>query len=203
MLGLARNIIAADTAVKKAEWPKFSGTALEGKTVGLVGLGAIGKLVARRLAGFDCALLAHDPFADKDFAAENNIALVALDELLARSDFVSLHCPVLDDTRDMVDADFLGKMKEGSFLVNTARGELVVEAALLEALKSGRLRGAALDALRSEPPAADDPLLALGNVIVTPHTGAHADSATNAMGRGALSDCLAVLRGDKPRSPVK
>ncbi|MHC4917632.1 MAG: phosphoglycerate dehydrogenase [Planctomycetota bacterium] len=202
MLSLARNIAIADTAVKKGEWPKFSGTALEGKTVGIVGLGAIGRPVAVRLAAFDCKLVAHDPFADEKFAADNSIALLPVDELLGRADFVTLHCPVLDATRDMVNAEFLAKMKKGAFLVNTARGELVVEADLAAALESGQLRGAALDALRSEPPEAGNPLLGKDGVILTPHTGAHADSATNAMGRGALADCLAVLRGEKPRHPV-
>ncbi len=202
MLSLARNIPAASAAIKKGEWPKLSGTSIEGKTVGLLGLGAIGRLVAQRLAGFGCRVIAHDPYADKQFAKANNVELLSRDEVVSRADFLSLHCPVLDDTRGMVDKDFLAKAKKGAFLVNTARGELVDEAALLDALKSGQLRGAALDALRSEPPAADDPLLALDNVIVTPHTGAHADSATNAMGRGALDDCLAVLGGGKPRNPV-
>lgn len=202
MLSAARNIHLADAAVKRGEWPKLSGTALEGKTVGLLGLGAIGKLVARRLSAFDCKMLAHDPYADEEFAAKNNVELLERDEVVARADFLSLHVPVLPETRDMVDAEFLARMKKGAFLVNTARGELVDEAALVEALKGGRLRGAALDALRSEPPKAGDPLLALENVILTPHTGAHADSATNAMGRGALDDCLAVLRGEGPKNPV-
>ncbi len=202
MLSLARNIPLANAAVKKGEWPKLSGTSIEGKTVGLLGLGAIGRHVAGRLAAFDCRVIAHDPYADEEFAKANNVELLSRDEVVAQADFLSLHCPVLDDTRGMVDEGFLAKMKKGAFLVNTARGELVDEAALLDALQSGQLRGAALDALCSEPPAADDPLLKLGNVIVTPHTGAHADSATNAMGRGALDDCLAVLRGEKPKNPV-
>ena len=202
MLSAARSIHLADAAVKKGEWPKLSGTALEGKTVGLLGLGAIGKLVASRLAAFGCKMLAHDPYADEEFARANGVELLERDEVVARADFLSLHVPVLPETRDMVNAEFLAKMKKGAFLVNTARGELVEEAALLEALRSGRLRGAALDALRSEPPKAGDPLLGLQNVVLTPHTGAHADSATNAMGRGALDDCLAVLRGEKPSHPV-
>jgi phosphoglycerate dehydrogenase-like enzyme len=202
MLALARNITAANAAIGRGEWPKLSGTALEGKTVGIVGLGAIGRLVALRLAAFGCRLLSFDPFADKEFAAANGVKLVGLDELLPASDFVTLHCPVLDDTRDMVDASFLAKVKKGAFLVNTARGELVVEKDLVAALKAGQLKGAALDAMRSEPPAKDDPLLSADNVILTPHTGAHADSATNAMGRGALDGCLAVLRGEEPKFRV-
>ncbi|MDX1416477.1 MAG: NAD(P)-dependent oxidoreductase, partial [Candidatus Promineifilaceae bacterium] len=130
-------------------------------------------------------------------------ALVNLDELLNASDFVSLHLPVLPETRDMVNAPFIGKMKPGAFLINTSRGELIDETALYEALVSGHLRGAALDAFKQEPPAPDNPLLALPQVIPTPHMGAHADSATNAMGRMALANLLAVLRGEEALHPVR
>jgi phosphoglycerate dehydrogenase-like enzyme len=106
---------------------------------------------------------------------------------------------VLPETRGLVDAAFLSGMKPGAALVNTSRGELVDEAALLDALKDGRLRGAALDAFIQEPPGADNPLLALPQVIATPHMGAHTDGATTGMGRMALDDCLAVLRGEEPR----
>lgn len=203
MLALARNIPTASAACRAGGWPRLSGTSLEGKTVGIVGLGAIGREVAKRLVPFGCRLVAHDPFADTDFAGRTGIGLVALKDLLAAADFITLHAPVLDSTRGMVNRDFLAAVRPGAFLVNTARGELVDEAALAEALRSGRLRGAALDAFRQEPPAADNPLLKLENVICTPHTGAHADSATNAMGWGALRDCLAVLRGEAPASPVR
>ena len=124
--------------------------------------------------------------------------LVPLDQLLRNADFVSLHLPLMTETRGMVDATFLGKMKKGAYLLNTARGELVDEAALLEALKSGQLRGAALDALCQEPPDPNHPLLALPQVIATPHLGAQTDGATNAMGWLAFEDCMAVLRGEQP-----
>jgi D-3-phosphoglycerate dehydrogenase / 2-oxoglutarate reductase len=203
MLALARHIPDAASAVHDGKWPRPSGISLEGKTVGILGLGAIGRQLARRLAGFDCHLLAYDPCADSAFASRNGIELVPMDDLLARSDFVSLHLPVLPETRGMVDAGFLAKMKKGSYLVNTARGELVDETALLEALQSGRLRGAALDALISEPPDPSHPLLALPQVIVTPHLGAQTDGATNNMGWLAMQDCLAVLRGEEPQYRVK
>ena len=128
--------------------------------------------------------------------------LLPADDVVAQSDFLSLHVPVLPSTRGMVDVSFLSRMKPGAFLINTARGELLNEEALTAALTSGHLRGAALDAFSSEPPDAKNALLALPNVIVTPHTGAHTDGATNAMGRGALNDCLAVLRGEAPAHPV-
>lgn len=202
MLALARRIPAADAATRAGGWPRLDGVALEGKAVGLVGLGAIGQQVARRLQGWDCTVAAYDPMADATFAAAHGVVLLPLEELLPRADFLSLHLPALPATRGMVDSAFLAQMKPGAFLVNTARGELVVEADLIAALQSGRLRGAALDAFAAEPPGADNPLFALPQVIATPHTGAHTDGAVRAMGWGALHDCLAVLRGEPPAHPV-
>lgn len=199
---LARNIPQASQETKAGGWPRLAGFSLEGKTVGIYGLGSIGKQVARRLSGFDCTLLAYDVIADVDFAAAQNIKLVTQEELLANSDFLSLHCPVLPETRGMVNEVFLSHMKSGAFLVNTARGELVDEASLSTALQSGHLRGAALDVYAHEPPGSEHPLMKLPQVIATPHIGSHSDGATNAMGRMALDDCLAVLRGEEPRFPV-
>ncbi len=203
MLALARSIPLANAATKQGEWPRISGVSLQNKVVGLLGLGAIGKQVARRLRCFACEIVGHDPFADTAFAQEYDIALLSVEDVIAQADFVSLHVPVLPSTRGMVNADFLRCMKAGAFLVNAARGELIDETALLEALQSGHLRGAALDAFSSEPPGADNPLFMLPNVIATPHTGAHTDGATSAMGWGALNDCLAALRGEPPQHPVQ
>ena len=202
LLLLARPILNAAAATRGGGWPRTSGLSLAGKTVGLVGFGAIGRAVARLLAGFGCRLLAADPWCDVALAAQLAVTPVELDELLAASDFVSLHAPVTPETRGLVDAAFLARMKPGAYLVNTARGELVDEAALYEALAAGRLRGAALDAFAAEPPGADNPLLALPNVIATPHMGAHTDGATATMGRMALADCLAVLRGEDAKFRV-
>ncbi len=203
ILSLARNIPQASLETKSGGWPRLAVFSLEGKTVGLYGLGAIGKQVARRLAGFDCAILAYDVAEDRDFDAVHSVILCSQAELLEKSDFVSLHCPVLPETRGLVNAAFLKRMKPGAFLVNTARGELVNEADLLAALLIGRLRGAALDVYSKEPPGADHPLMQLPQVIATAHMGSHSDGATNAMGRMALDDCLAVLRGEAPRYLVR
>ncbi len=202
MLCLARSIPAASAATRAGEWPRLSGFALEGKTVGLLGLGSIGKEVARRLCGFACRLVAHDPAPDAAFAAEHGVTLLPLAEVTSQADFLSLHLPVLPDTHGLVNAALLVQMKRGAFLINTSRGELIDEAALFEALQSGHLRGAALDAFAAEPPGAGHPLLTLPQVIATPHMGAHADSAANAMGWGALKDCLAVLSGEQPLNRV-
>ena len=198
MLNLIRPIQTAAEQTRTGGWPRLKGMSLVGKTVGLIGLGAIGCQVARRLVGFDCIVLATDVVTDETFAREHGVALVDSAELLAKSDIISLHVPVLPATEQMVNADFLAQMKPGGFLINTSRGELIDEAALHEALTGGHLAGAALDAFQHEPPGADNPLMALPQVIPTPHMGAHSDGATNAMGSMALADCLAVLTGKKP-----
>lgn len=202
MLALARSIPELIGETRAGKWSRQTGVTLSGKTVGLIGLGAIGKLVATRLRAFDCRVLAHDPAADETFAAQHDIALASLDKVVRRADFLSLHVPLLPTTRYLVNAELLARMKRGAFLINTARGELIQEDALLAALESGHLRGAALDAFSQEPPPPDHPLLKLPNVLVTPHAGAHTDAAIDAMGWGALRDLLAVLRGEPPQFPV-
>lgn len=202
MLAVARNIPQANSATKAGEWPRLKGMSLAGKVIGLIGFGAIGQALAHRLQGFDCTLLAFDPYPNPAAAQASRVSLLPLDEVLARADVVSLHMPATPETRQMVNAQFFGKMRRGAILINTARGEVINEADLLAALHSGHLRGVGLDAFASEPPGADNPLFQLPQVIATPHTGAHTDDATNAMGWGALRDCLAVLRGEAPRYPV-
>ena len=202
ILSLARPIHAASTATKAGGWPRMRGLTLEGKVVGLFGFGAIGKQVAQRLAGFDCTVLAYDPVPDEETAQAARVQLRPRVEVIREADFLSLHCPVTPETRGMVNASFLGQMKAGAFLINTARGELVDETALHAALRAERLRGAALDVFAQQPPDEDNPLLALPQVIATPHLGSHTDGATNAMGWGALRECLAVLRGEQPAHPV-
>jgi len=198
LLMLARQIPAATSAIQSGEWPRLPGLTLEGKTVGILGLGAIGKHFAKRLVNFDCRLIAHDPYADEAFAKLHNIALVPLEELVSQSDFISLHLPVLPETRGMVNDTFIQSMKKGSFLINTSRGELVDEAALVNGLASGHLRGAGLDAFIKEPPDLDNPLLAFPQVICTPHLVVQTDGATNNMGRKALDECVRVLSGEQP-----
>jgi D-3-phosphoglycerate dehydrogenase len=203
LLALARQIPDANVAVRQGKFPRLAGVSLEGKTVGILGLGAIGKHFARRLSGFDCRILAYDPYADEAFARDHGVELASLEDVLAQADFISLHLPLLPETRCMVNAAFLRKMKKGAFLINTSRGEVIDEDALVEALRSGRLRGAALDAFATEPPDPAHPLLALPQVIATPHIGAQTDGATANMGWWALRDCLAVLEGKAPRFLVR
>lgn len=202
MLALARDIPLAARSTRQGEWLRLQGISLEGKTIGLIGFGAIGREVARLLNGFNCTLLVYDPLINTSQAAAFKARLVSREEVISQADFLSLHCPVTDETRQMVNSAFLAAMKPGAFLINTARGELVNEEALLEALDSGRLGGVALDVFASEPPPKDSPLLTHPRLIATPHIGAHTDGATNAMGWMALGDCLAVLRGEQPRFRV-
>ena len=202
ILALGRQIPAAVEAVSQGKWPRYPGITLEGKTIGLLGLGAIGKQLARRLSGFDCKILAHDPYADVVFAAENQIELTTLDEVIQSSNIISLHLPLLHETRGIVNENFLSKMKKGSYLINTSRGEVVDEEALLKAIQSGHIAGAGLDAFAVEPPDPSHPLLRLPQVIATPHLGAQTDGATSNMGWIAMRDCLAVLKNEEPTYQV-
>jgi phosphoglycerate dehydrogenase-like enzyme len=154
--------------------------------------------VARRLAAFGCRVLVADPYVSPEVVSGCGASLLSLDKVLPVSDFICLHAAATPLTAGMVNDSFLRRMKRGAFLVNTARGELIDEAALGHAIESGRLQGVALDCFCKEPPGTDHPLLRLPQVMVTPHTGAHTDEAVNAMGRMALDACLAVLRGERP-----
>jgi D-3-phosphoglycerate dehydrogenase len=198
ILTLARSLPEAMEATRHQRWPRIPGVSLEGKTIGIIGFGSIGKKLALRLAGFDCRILAYDPNPDAEYASAHHVELQSLDETLRQADFVSLHLPLLPETRGMVDDKFLAKTKKGAYLVNTSRGDVVEEGALVEALKSGHLSGAALDTFKIEPPGPGNPLLGLSQVIATPHLGAQTDGAINRMGWMALRDCLAVLRGESP-----
>jgi D-3-phosphoglycerate dehydrogenase len=189
--------------VRAGRWEPSRGLALEGKVVGLLGLGAIGRGVARRVTALGCDVLAYDPAPLAAAAArELGVDLTSQAEVVGGADLLSLHLPLLPETRGMVDAGFLAAMKPGAILINAARGELVDEEALVRTLRDGHLAGAALDALAVEPPAPGFELGSLDNVILTPHLGAHTDLAVREMGRRAVENCLAVLRGQSPSDPV-
>jgi len=198
ILALCRKICLMNQSTQNGEWLRSDGISLRNKVVGLVGLGSIGLLTAIRLKAFDCQLLATDPYIDKRTADQNSITLVPLEELLGKSDILSLHVPLLPETERMVNQDFLARMKPGALLINTARGQLIDEEAVAQALESGYLRGLGLDLYRIEPPGSDYPLFRCPQVIATPHMGAHTDDATNEMGRMSVEDCLAVLQGKRP-----
>ena len=201
MLALARQIPEAVEAVHQGKWPRYAGLSLEGKTVGILGLGAIGKQLARRLAGFDCRLLAHDPFGDPVVAKELHVQLTGLEEVLAQADFLSLHLPLLPETRSLVNGAFLGKMKKGSFLINTSRGSVVEEAALVDALESKRIAGSGLDVFEFEPKV-HSALRAMPHVVMTPHIGTATGETRMAMAMLTADNLLAALAGERPPNLV-
>jgi D-3-phosphoglycerate dehydrogenase len=173
LLALARHVPAADAAMKQGKWEKkkFLGEELREKTLGLAGLGRIGQEVARRAAAFGMRIIAHDPFISEQVAADLGVELVSLDDLFARADYVSLHMPANEKTRRLVNADRLARARKGIRIVNTARGDLIDEAALADAIESGHVAGAALDVFETEPPA-DARLQKLPQVVATPHIAA-------------------------------
>jgi D-3-phosphoglycerate dehydrogenase len=173
MLSFARKIPRADLGTKQGKWEKkeLMGTELRGKTLGIIGTGNIGKAVGRRAAAFEMRLLLYDVVRDEGFAREVGGRYVELDELLRNSDYVTLHVPLLPETRHMIGKRELEMMKQGAVLINTSRGAVVDEKELIEALKGGKIGGACLDVYETEP-LTDSPLLSLPNVVLTPHIGA-------------------------------
>src|SRR5246127_4276640 len=183
LLALARQVPRHDKAIHEGRWEKSSaaGTEVRGKTLGLVGLGRIGSEVAVRAQAFDMHVLAYDPFISEAAAHEISVELAPLDRLLVESDFVSLHTALSPATENLISAANIQKMKKGARIINTARGELVDEGALAEALKSGKLAGAAVDVFSEEPPK-NSPLLGLPNVIATPHVAGSTAEAQEEVG---------------------
>ena len=179
LVALARNVPQANGSLKSGKWERkrFIGVELQGKTLGIVGLGRIGRGVAQRARGLGMTIVAFDPFVAPEQARDLDIEAVPLDEVFARADFLTVHTPLTPETRGIVGADAFAKMKTGVRVVNCARGGLVDEQALHDAIKSGKVAGAALDVFVQEPPPPDHPLLALGEVIGTPHLGASTTEA--------------------------
>lgn len=205
LVALARGFVASQSALRAGDWEyrnRVTGCDLAGKTLGIVGLGRIGSSVARRAAlGLEMRVIAFDPFAH----APEGVAVEMVgerEELLKRADFVTLHLPGGAANRATIGARELGLMKPGSFLINACRGEVVDETALIQALQSGHLAGAALDVFETEPPAPDNPLLRMDNVLATPHNAALTREATRRMALDAARGVDEVLRGHTPTWPV-
>jgi D-3-phosphoglycerate dehydrogenase len=203
LLALARNIPQADASVKRGEWQrsKYVGAEVRGKTLGVVGLGNIGSEVAKRAQGLEMEVIAYDPAVPGERAEQFNVALVSLEELFARADFVSIHAPLVERTRNLIDARVLSLARPGARLINAARGGIVDEAALYTALVDGRLAGAAADVFAQEP-VGENPLLGLPNFIATPHIAASTVEAQTSVAEDVAEEVLAVLRGELPRYAV-
>jgi phosphoglycerate dehydrogenase-like enzyme len=187
--------------VKSGGWPRGTNLPLRGRTLGIAGLGRIGKAVALRGEAFGMRLLAYDPFPDTAFAAAHNIPLVSFDRLLAESDFLTLHLPLTPESRHLINSQTLGRMKPTAFLVNTARGALVREPDLIEALKNKRIAGAALDVFEEEPPG-KNPLFELDNVILTPHAAGTDTQSRDDMALSAAQAIVSLSRGEWPAEKV-
>lgn len=201
MLAAARNIPKLNEAVEAGEWPRSRGMELNGKTLGIIGLGAIGKNLAVRAKAFGMDVKAYDPYMDFAFAEANGIEVCDLNGIIKNSDVISLHVPLNDKTRHMINAETIEEMKDGAIIINTARGGLVDEDAAAKAVKSGKLGGIGLDAFEEEP-LLDSPLKGLDNVIFTPHAGAQTAEAVSAMGAMAVDNLIEVLSGKECRHIV-
>lgn len=205
LLALGKKLPILADALRAGDWGNASVVPLRRLctcTVGLIGFGRIPQAVARKLSGFGMKLLAYDPWASKEAAERLHVELVDLDTLYARSDFLSVHCPLTNDTHHLIDAEALAKMKPTAFLVNTARGAIVDEAALIEALQNGRIAGAGLDVFENEPITPDHPLLHLPNVIATPHSAWYSETAIAVLQQKAAEEVVRVLGGEKPKNNV-
>jgi D-3-phosphoglycerate dehydrogenase len=201
LLALARSIPYHDRVAKGGKWSRVQGMELAGATMGIVGLGRIGREVALRAAALGMRVLAYDPLLPAEGFAGLPVEPCGLDDLLAASDAVSLHLPLTADTRNLIDARALARMKPTAYLINTARGGLVDEQALYDALAIKKLAGAACDVFAQEPPDASG-LVALDNFIAAPHIGSATAQTTLKMGLMAAENALAVLRGERPEGVV-
>jgi len=179
LVALARNVAQANSSIKAGKWERkrFIGVELQGKALGIIGLGRIGRAVAARARAFGMKIVAHDPFISPEEAKDLEIESVSLDEVFSRADFLTVHTPLTTETRGIIGAPAFARMKKGVRIINCARGGLVDETALYEAIKSGIVAGAALDVFEQEPPPANHPLLSLEEVIATPHLGASTTEA--------------------------
>jgi D-3-phosphoglycerate dehydrogenase len=206
LLALARKVTLSNALVQSGRWeipPIVPLRRLEGQVLGLVGFGHIPRALAPKAKAFGLKVLAHDPHVPDDVVRSFDVQGTTLDDLLGRSDFISLHAPLLPTTRSFIGAAAFARVKRGAFLINTARGPLVDEPALIAALDSGQIGGAALDVVATEPLARDCPLIGRDNVILTPHTAFYSVEALEELQTKCAADVASVLCGEEPVYPVK
>lgn len=194
ILSVARKIPYLNQSTREGQWVRSTGMELKGKTIGIMGLGAIGKVVARCAKGFEMKVIAYDPFINEDYCASHQIGVCTFEEVIEQADVISLHLPLNDSTKHLIGEEAIGRMKPGAILINTSRGGIIDEDAAYQALKSGKLGGLGLDAFEVEPPAGSL-LFEFDNVVVTPHTGAHTREATDNMANASIRNLIDVLSG--------
>ncbi len=201
ILALAKNLISQHQGTVALKWPRQANLPLRNRTLGLVGLGRIGKAVALRGLAFGMKILAYEPLPDQNFVTRQGITLAPLEQVLAQADYLSLHVPLTPESKYLINRKTLALMKPTAFLINTARGGLVCEADLLEALRSQRLAGAGLDVFEQEPPG-PSPLFALGNVVATPHAAGVDLQSRDDMAVSAVQTIVSLSRGDWPAEQI-
>jgi len=205
IIAAVRKIGAGDKGMRAGQWTdrdRYLCPDVNGKTLGLLGFGRIAQAVARRAAGFNMKILAHDICPDPVAAEKLGVRMVAMDELLKNSDILSIHTPLTPQTSKFINRETIGKMKDGAYLVNTSRGEVVDETALIEALKAGKIAGAGLDVVCGEPPDAGNQLFMLDNVVFTPHVGSDTCDTFLKVYESAVDDILLLFSGDEPRNII-
>ncbi|MBP1849603.1 C-terminal binding protein [Rhizobium halophytocola] len=206
ILALQRRLKLFDTAVRGGRWKALADgdgiTRPDRQTLGLIGFGQIGRLTAKKASAFGYQIIAYDPFLPAERVEAAGARAVDLDTLFATADIVSLHIPFTEETKNIVSAERIARMKPGAVLINVSRGGLIDEAALAEALKSGRLSAAGLDTLADEPPKPDNPLLAIDNLLLSPHAAHYSTQSYAEVRSKVFADVTAVLKGEKPVYPV-
>ncbi len=210
LLALSRKILVADKIVRTGEYVgawaspsnKIKGLDLEGKVIGIIGLGKIGRAVVARAKGFGMEVIAYDPYLDKELVKALNVKLVDLDTLLRESDFVSIHAPLLPETRGIISERELKMMKKTAYLINVSRGPIVDEKALYKALREGWIAGAGIDVYEKEPPDPGNPLFKLENIVLTPHIAWYTEDAFRRLEMSAANEAVRILQGQLPRNLV-
>lgn len=202
VMSLARNIPFLDRKTREGEWVRSMGVELGGKIMGIMGLGAVGRNLAKYAQGFGMKVIAYDPYINKDYIDANNITEATFDEVIKESDFLSLHLPLTPETRHLINEKVMEQMKPAAVIVNTSRGGIIDEEAAYRFLKDGKLGGLGIDVFEMEPPG-NSPLFELKNVVVTPHTAAHTREATDNMANVAADNLLLVLSGLECKFQVK
>lgn len=198
IIDLLRRVIPLHKQMEQGKWPRYMASEIKGKTIGLLGYGAIARLVAKKLAAFDCNMIAFDLYPNMEEAEKYGVKIVSMDEVIEQSDIVSIHIPATKETHHMFNDETFARMKEGSYLINAARGALVDLDALSRALQSGHIAGAALDAFEVEPLPVDSPILQCENIVLTPHTGSETKESYRNVSVCTAKDIIAVLDGKEP-----